>query len=256
MKWINKTLKEPKCLTEYRATPNATYSGLQSVCKDEIRRRLLNEQGHLCAYCMQRISLEYQSDHNKIATEIEHFKAQASDESLTNESLTLDFRNMLAVCNGYTVEKEQDKRGEDKEKKYAHCDKTVGGKQDGRKNLRVLDPRLPRCEELIKYSTSGKIEAVNDHPDVTFDLETMLNLNIERLVNNRKEILDKAAERLRNALPKNLAKPISKSILEAEIDYWGKPKIKKGEDGKHYVYFKPFCQVAVWYLKKKLRKSL
>jgi hypothetical protein len=50
---------EPAELVRYRAVPGAVYDGGDfTLVKDAIRRALLAEQGHLCAYCMQRISAE------------------------------------------------------------------------------------------------------------------------------------------------------------------------------------------------------
>ena len=57
MKHILKN-NEPTSLRIYRdSTPNATYTGFPS--KKDIQESLLDEQGHICAYCMQRISLDY-----------------------------------------------------------------------------------------------------------------------------------------------------------------------------------------------------
>lgn len=42
----------PNSLIQYRKATNAYFDGCN---KDDIRDRLLEEQGHLCAYCMCRI---------------------------------------------------------------------------------------------------------------------------------------------------------------------------------------------------------
>jgi len=250
MKWINKTSAEPKCLTELRATPSTSYSSLHGDCSALIRYQLLNEQGHLCAYCMQRISEEKNPDQYRMSIEIEHFKAQAG-----NSAQALDYKNMLAVCNGFSKQKIKDNQWREKEDKVSHCDKTEGGKGDGNENLRALDPRVAICEQMIKYSTTGKIEAVDDNKKVTFDIEKMLNLNIQKLVEARKGVLDKAANRLRDALPKNISKPLPKTVLKSEINYWTEPKIEIDLNGNKNIYYKPFCQVAIWYLKKKMNKA-
>ena len=253
MKWIKKISKEPPCLTELRSTPNASYSSMYDDCKALIRHQLLNEQGHLCAYCMKRISEEKNPDQDKISVEIEHFKAQAG-----NKAQALYYKNMLAVCNGFAKQKTIDKKWHEKESKVSHCDKTEDGKGDGAQNLRVLDPRDRRCEQMIKYSITGKIEADADNLDVTHDLEKMLNLNVTSLVNARKEILDKAASRLKkakNKLHKDIDKPLPKTIFDAEIEYWTElqTQVDPKDNKKKYVRHRPFCQVAVWYLKKKMK---
>lgn len=198
---------------------------------------------------MQRISDEMNQEQGRVSIEIEHFRAQAG-----NDSMTLDYSNMLAVCNGFAKMQNRYDRYQEKEKKIAHCDKTVSGKGDGRKNLRVLDPRNPRCEELVKYSTTGRIEAADGNQDVTYDLETMLNLNIDKLRVARKEVLDEAARRLQASLGKNTAKPLTLTVLKSELAFWAGKKIKKDANGNTLTYYKPFCQAAIWYLNKKMNK--
>jgi len=48
---------QPYELAHYRSRPDAVYDGPHfTEVKEKIRVSLLAEQGHLCAYCMQRIS--------------------------------------------------------------------------------------------------------------------------------------------------------------------------------------------------------
>ena len=99
MQYIPKKLSnEPESLHKYRTTtPNPSYNSFGD--KEDIRNALLKEQGHLCAYCLNRISDEWNSDLRKIKTEIEHFKSQ-----LNYPNLQLDYNNMLGVCNGHSGE--------------------------------------------------------------------------------------------------------------------------------------------------------
>ena len=83
--------KEPHCLTEYRlSTQKATYDGMGTDIKDDIRAHLLREQGSICAYCMSRVRME--------TVTIEHYIAQHQPEA--EHSLTLEYGNMLGVCRG------------------------------------------------------------------------------------------------------------------------------------------------------------
>jgi len=91
MKHIVKS-SEPMSLTTYSSTPNANFDDCN---KEDIRKSLLQEQGALCAYCMQRISNEWDSKLRKFKAEIEHYKSQ--DEYPV---LNLKYSNMLGVCNG------------------------------------------------------------------------------------------------------------------------------------------------------------
>lgn len=231
MKHIEKTAPRIPCLDAHGATPNATYIGLPGDCKKKIRENLLREQGYLCAYCMGRISGEWNQHLNRYDTEVEHFQSQKK-----NRKMNLRYSNFLAVCNGEYI---------DKGNKILHCDKTDSGKGDGSKSLRKLDPLLPSCEKLVKYTVSGKIESVNGDADVEYDLNTMLNLNATKLLRNREEVLKIAAKRLKKQATEPVT--ISKSLLNNEIKHWTDKKENK---------FKPFCQVAVWYLKKKLNKAV
>ena len=92
MRYIEKHA-EPKSLAEYKKQVNAYYDGCN---KADIRRRLLEDQGYLCAYCMRRISDESSVDGGVPPMKIEHWLP----ESQCSELQKLDFRNMLGVCMG------------------------------------------------------------------------------------------------------------------------------------------------------------
>ena len=47
---------EPDSLIKYRKEKFAYYDGYEK--KDDIRKKLLEEQGYLCAYCMRRINIK------------------------------------------------------------------------------------------------------------------------------------------------------------------------------------------------------
>lgn len=69
MRYIEKHA-EPKSLAEYKKQKNAYYDGCN---KADIRRRLLEDQGYLCAYCMRRISDESSVDGGVPPMKIEHW---------------------------------------------------------------------------------------------------------------------------------------------------------------------------------------
>ena len=48
----------PEALTQEKRNGVKRYDELQTSTKDAIKMCLLTEQYHLCAYCMQRISLQ------------------------------------------------------------------------------------------------------------------------------------------------------------------------------------------------------
>lgn len=47
--------REPEKLLRYRQRAGASYEQMDKDVKDELLEKLLNEQGHICAYCMRRI---------------------------------------------------------------------------------------------------------------------------------------------------------------------------------------------------------
>jgi hypothetical protein len=84
MKYIVKDIRnEPNALRKYRnETPNAHYKGYtdKDIETDEahpLKKALLKEQGHICAYCMGPISLQLNEQH-KPKIEVEHFEPQDS----------------------------------------------------------------------------------------------------------------------------------------------------------------------------------
>lgn len=149
MKYIQKDIRnEPQSLKTYRSTPNATYDDCN---KADIRLALLKEQGFICAYCMKRISDKMDKRGNPI-TRIEHYTAQS-----TEESLRLNYLNMLGVCNG----------NEGNPRRLLHCDQSRGN------ILLTINPCEARCETLVKFRPDGEIYS----DDETINTEKCHNPN-------------------------------------------------------------------------------
>lgn len=160
MKEIQKR-PEPRLLTEYRLSGNG-YDGpnFTPVVKNEIKLSLLQEQGHLCAYCMARITLE--------TMKVEHWACQ-SNFPLQQ----LDYSNLLGCCMG----------GEGSKYVEQTCDSRKGNK------ALKYNPSNPqsRIDSLIKYDGQGVISSIDE--EFSVELNTVLNLNKERLIENRRSIL-------------------------------------------------------------------
>ena len=62
--------------------------------KASVRTSLVVEQGHLCAYCMQRIEDAH-------TTTIEHWEDRASLKASSNIQKIFEYYNLLAVCKGH-----------------------------------------------------------------------------------------------------------------------------------------------------------
>jgi uncharacterized protein (TIGR02646 family) len=131
----------------------------------------------------------------------------------------LDYWNMLGAC-----------KKEGQPSKLQCCD-TKKGNRDLKWN-----PANPQhqIEARIKYGSDGTIYS----DDVIFNeqLVTVLNLNLPVLVNNRKSVLDSILEWWQRN------KPLTSEQIKA--------KITKIIGGDHEL--QPFCQIAVWWLSKKL----
>lgn len=215
MKQINKG-KEPVSLLAHRKTNHADYDNYKE--KDDLRDSLVNEQGYICCYCMQRISPNIEK------MKIEHHKPQNK-----YPKLQLDYQNLLGSC-----------KGNDGGPKYLlrHCD-TSKGEQE-----MTLNPtdKLTNCERLIKYRKNGRI--YSDDPVINHELNNILNLNTQTLVNCREAIRVQIIKELTNLKGKKSA--WSSSDIKTKIQEY-ESKIK----GK----YRPYCQVVIYFLKKRMGEN-
>lgn len=214
MKYFEKKeSNEPQSLKDTRDTKGADFN---SCNKKDLREAVLDEQGFICAYCMQRIEQSHKS------TGIEHYDAQAN-----NRQKTMDFTNMLGVC----------KVSEGKPKKIQHCDKSRGNK------LLTVNPMNQSCERLIKYRSSGTI--FSENKIINNDLNIILNLNTERLVFNRKYTIETVRQSINRKYKNKKNKTWSKSELQKELAIWQSRKDNQ---------FSPYCQAAIYYLEQKIAR--
>ena len=226
MKWIDKKLtNQPISLTRHLKTPHHNYSNYKE--KDELRAALLKEQGLICCYCMQRIQ-EATTD----KMEIEHFKAYSIyDGTDEKPDLTLDYTNLLAACKG----------NEGAPKHLQHCDEKKGNDDI------QMNPTDKILMQKIRFNSAGLIfiterddtEGVFNH-----DLNITLNLNVQTLVEDRKKIWTTLDQAMRKEFG---GKQPTKSFINQKLKDFSKQM-----NGK----FAPMCQVAVYYLEKKLKTAV
>jgi uncharacterized protein (TIGR02646 family) len=187
---------------------------------------LIEEQGGICAYCMQRISNDRDEKLAKYKTEIEHYRSQDSFPHLS-----LDFKNMLGVCNG----------NQGYPAKLMHCDKS----KDTDKNKKYLplsvDPLKNHSISLIMYRKDGEIYS-NDST-IDQELTIVLNLNQQTLKNNRKQAIDAAYEEIDRRHKKGENWKIS--IVE---------KVRKEWDSKKNNLLNPYAQAVIYHLDKIISK--
>jgi uncharacterized protein (TIGR02646 family) len=187
----------------------------ENLPKEELQERLAREQGFLCCYCMQRISPTPRG------MKIEHWVAQSS-----SEDRRLDWRNLLGACLG----------NEGRPWREQHCDTRKG---DAALTINPLDER---CERLIHFLADGSVDS--PMPAIQTDLQETLNLNSARLKNNRKAVLDAFLEVMRR---KHSGSTWSEDILRRELAYVQEPDAMG--------MLRPYCQVPVYWLKKRLGLS-
>lgn len=208
------------------------YDRLRNPLKNEVRESLMQEQGHLCAYCMRRIPDEriLEADIDLSDVYIEHWQAR-SNKRLTYENKGLDYNNLLAVCSGN--EKAPEATGK-RRRRFFTCDK----KRD--KAALKVNPLDESTIQSIYYLSDGTMKSTDE--DIDRDIEIRLNLNCNTdavtLPQNRKAVLDaiqtdvisREGDLLQNCIEQL-------HIWESETD----PKT-------------PYIGIGIWWLKEQINK--
>ena len=203
---------EPRRLAAHRSRTHADYDNFQD--KETLRQALVTEQRGLCCYCMDRIRPERSS------MKIEHWKCRAH-----NQDQQLNYRNLLGACLG----------GDGKPASLQHCD-TSKGDRDIRWN-----PANPshHIQTRVRYESDGSIRA--DGAEFDDQLNSVLNLNLPFLKNNRKDRLDVVLHWWRSQKTR-IGGPALRDRLVRK-----KERELRG-DGE----LRTYCQVTVWWLEWKL----
>lgn len=205
---------EPPSLTAHRLTAHCDYGNYAD--RDALRHSLISEQRGICCYCMGRI-------HNTPLTmKIEHWRSQSR-----YPAEQISYRNLLGACPG----------GDGQPPHLQHCD-TRKGDRDVRWN--PADP-AHHIETRLRYELDGSIRS--DEAGFDTELEDVLNLNLPRLKNNRKGVLDAVLgwwrhekQELHGPLPR------ARFARARELRTEGAGELE------------PFCQVAVWWLEQRLAR--
>lgn len=146
--------EEPKEWRDKRKTPGFKYSSIP-----ELRDSLLNDQGYICAYCMNRIGEEN--------SKIEHIQAQSK-----YPELQFEYSNMVICCKGKTNNE-------------AHCDTSKGDEDIS------FDIFSDSFFDTISYkSKDGEILSTNTVYNK--EINKILNLNHKTIKLNRFYVLDGA----------------------------------------------------------------
>ncbi len=225
----------PESLIEDKKLITA-FNDLGQQARKDIQNSLLEEQGYICAYCMQRVSMDWNKDMNKPKIEIEHYLSQE-----LHPDKALNYENMLGVCNGGIYRETENQKINDK---FAHCDKTKNGKVDGKIVLQILNPLdKNKSGKLISYQNDGKIVSNNQNSDsdVENDINIVLNLNNRNLCKYRELALDFVYEKFKKKYEDK--KQWTKAIFQKEIESL-KTKNKEGK-------YKEYVSFLIWFFEKK-----
>ena len=220
MKQINK-LNEPNSLVEHRAKEHSNFDNIPLKIKEQLKENLLSEQGFICCYCMKRIP-----ENNPPNLKVEHFSCQAD-----NHHLQLTYSNLFASCTG--------NEGQTKIKQT--CDSKKAN------SVLTINPiyNPPNCETLFKFNSEGEISSLIENADINRQINEVLNLNMQTLKDNRREVYLEVQRNVENESRKLGSKQLKLSYFEKEKNKW-----LTRIDNK----FKPFCMVAVYLLTKKIKQ--
>ncbi|MBK1644457.1 TIGR02646 family protein [Thiocapsa imhoffii] len=199
---------EPASLTQHRQQPHADYDNYAD--KAALRQALVAEQRGLCCYCQSRIRATPEG------MKIEHWQCQAD-----HPGRQLDFGNLHGACLG----------GRGRPEREQHCDTRKGNNV---LCFSVCDPAHP-IERQIRFLGDGTIKA--DDADMDEALNTVLNLNLPRLISNRKAVLTAFQQRLQDGRRVDPAR---------ELPKW---------DGSQPGELPEFAQVIVYWLRKKQARA-
>ena len=215
--------REPDKLLQYRQQENASYEQMDKDVKEELLDRLLQEQGHLCAYCMSKIPETRELPEGVSAVTIEHWLPRNPDDKI-DVGQGLDYKNMFAVCSG--------RRG---------CGSEEGMTCDARKgNSEIkVNPLDAKTLSGITYTANGKIKSSD--PIIDEDINIRLNLNGETtsLSENRMQVLD------------SLLRDIKKRCGTGDISLYCQRRLEKimeMDDPKI-----PYAGILIWWLKKHIK---
>lgn len=238
-----------------RDTPGTAvcYDSLTGDTRSTIREHLCADQGWLCVYCMRRISLEPKPGvSRKVHTEhyIPRHQHSDVDEELPYpeysqadlDAFSLNYNNLFVVCDGKYSKDEQPEEQEERyacnsRKKKAHetCDKARGNRR------LTIDPRNPVHIASISYGKTDALIGSNDNA-IASDLIKKLNLNYHWLVAEGASALSELYKWFAgHAKDNNFRKECEKRLQ----------LLKNGDSsGKR----KPFAQMLIWALEKRMKR--
>ncbi len=155
-------IEKQRFAEEHSLSAKDAYELLNSSEKKQILASLLEEQGHICAYCMRKIPDEREKPQEIPDCTIEHwFPRRPSDGSEIGQGL--DYNNLLAVCSG--------NRGKKHKKGMLTCD----AKREQQYPQLTLNPVKPETLQSLRYTENGIL--TSSDATIENDINVKLNLN-------------------------------------------------------------------------------
>ena len=221
-------------LVEFQKNINGTYPNLTTPLKQELLKALLEEQGYICAYCMQKI--------NETNSTIEHIIGQNFIDEYENklgEENQLNYDNFLAVCDGKSC------------KDNLHCDKSRANYQKNRPlfvtplenrfilNIKFSEKGLIYYKDFVEIEEIVKLKNYNEldeDSNIKYDLQKVLNLNCDNLKSKRINLI--------NALKRFTKNWSNQDRIKKELVKYSCKSNNQYEE---------LTQVAIYFLSKRLK---
>ena len=191
----------------------------QSDGKAHLQESLAAEQYYLCAYCMRRIHR---------AEKIEHWITRDTSKKSGKLYETVDYDNMLAVCNGVSTNGLI---------RYQHCDQSRSKKYP----YLVVNPIVKATIDQIRYLRNGKI--YSEHPEINKNLDhnQHLNLNNLSLMDNRRRVYE-AVKKSIDIACRGKSEVMSEAIIRKIVSSWKEPCYNEGRQREE---LKEFCGIIL-----------
>ncbi len=221
-----KSANNPTQWSDLQNEPREPEEGVIYFSKNELRKALLSEQGHLCCYCQQRIE-------NEPNTVIEHFYPRNGIDKVKGLAKMFEYDNLLAACDGGAV----DNRNRTSGNSYPqYCDKSKN------EDIILLSPLQQNIESKVKYHQISPDEvnilpSIDTDEDTTRVINNQLNLNTAKLKNLRGQAISGLIFLNPDELISIEDAEILLGILEQQID---DPTID---------YLPEFCSVKLFFLR-------
>ncbi len=191
--------------------------------KADVLRSLVEEQGFICCYC------EYRIEVNRCSSNIEHLKPQGRFPAVQ-----LDYNNLLASClGGYRNTPSE------------HCN----GRKGNWYNPTMVSPLQTDCATYFVFTRDGQILPADDPNKRHAAEETIahLNLNHERLIRRREEVLDGTFAKFSENYDELVGEVGDEDFTEEQLQAIAEKCAQFDQDGR----LEPFCTAILDLIRQK-----